>query len=305
MNDTPEPPTRLVNMNHLGRALLEYDRSAGRDAVRLQLQPAGDDARSEPGAARAAARGPLHRRLRAGRSPTRRATPTSCCRRRRSSRTTTSRRATARSACSSCGRSIEPVGEARPNAEVFSELAARLGVGDGRGGDRHAAAHRRPAAAAIGGGAAGARRRRRRRIDGAPVQFVDVFPLTPDRQGPPVPGRRSIDRRRRALRLPARSRQPSQYPLALISPASEKTMSSTLGELRERAAVLQMHPPDAAARGLAHGRSGPRLQRARRSPVPASRSTRTSGPARCRSRRASGARAPTTARRPTRSCPTR
>ena len=25
MNDTPEPPTRIVNMNHLGRALLEYD----------------------------------------------------------------------------------------------------------------------------------------------------------------------------------------------------------------------------------------------------------------------------------------
>ena len=24
LNDTPEPPTRLVNMNHLGRALLEY-----------------------------------------------------------------------------------------------------------------------------------------------------------------------------------------------------------------------------------------------------------------------------------------
>src|SRR5919107_1234511 len=25
MNDTPEPATRVVNMNHLGRALLEYD----------------------------------------------------------------------------------------------------------------------------------------------------------------------------------------------------------------------------------------------------------------------------------------
>ena len=33
-----------------------------------------------------------------------------------------------------------------------------------------------------------------------------------------------------------------RYPLALISPASEKTITSTLGELRERAAVLQMHP---------------------------------------------------------------
>ena len=42
-----------------------------------------------------------------------------------------------------------------------------------------------------------------------------------------------------------------RHPLALISPASEKTVSSTLGELRSRAAVLQMHPQDAAARGLA------------------------------------------------------
>ena len=45
----------------------------------------------------------------------------------------------------------------------------------------------------------------------------------------------------------------AEYPLALISPASEKTISSTLGELRERAAILQMHPLDAEARGLATG----------------------------------------------------
>jgi anaerobic selenocysteine-containing dehydrogenase len=42
-----------------------------------------------------------------------------------------------------------------------------------------------------------------------------------------------------------------QYPLALISPASEKSVSSTLAELRQRPAVLQMHPDDAGARGLA------------------------------------------------------
>ena len=47
--------------------------------------------------------------------------------------------------------------------------------------------------------------------------------------------------------------QTEQYPLALISPASEKTISSTLGELRERAGMLQMHPTDAAARHLAQG----------------------------------------------------
>ena len=42
------------------------DRPAGEGAVRLQLQPAGDGAGSEPRAPRAGARGPLHRRLRPG-----------------------------------------------------------------------------------------------------------------------------------------------------------------------------------------------------------------------------------------------
>ena len=62
-----------------------------------------------------------------------------------------------------------------------------------------------------------------------------------------------------------------QYPLALISPASEKTVSSMLGELRERPGMLQMHPSDAEARGLAHRRSRARLQRSRRSAVPGRR----------------------------------
>ena len=55
-------PTRVVNMNQLGRALTEYRRSAGVGAVRLQLQPARDRARSEPRAAGPRARGSVHRR---------------------------------------------------------------------------------------------------------------------------------------------------------------------------------------------------------------------------------------------------
>ena len=42
-----------------------------------------------------------------------------------------------------------------------------------------------------------------------------------------------------------------QFPLALISPATEKSVSSTLAELRERAAMLHIHPDDASARGIA------------------------------------------------------
>ena len=45
------------------------------------------------------------------------------------------------------------------------------------------------------------------------------------------------------------------YPLALISPASEHTISSTLGEHRPGIVKLKMHPEDARARSIADGDS--------------------------------------------------
>ena len=62
--DAPEPATRVVNMNHLGRALTEYDDPPVKRAVRLQLQPGGDRARSAARPARPRARGSVHGRLR-------------------------------------------------------------------------------------------------------------------------------------------------------------------------------------------------------------------------------------------------
>ena len=44
-----------------------------------------------------------------------------------------------------------------------------------------------------------------------------------------------------------------EYPLSLISPATEKTINSSLGELRRGAASLHMHPDDAEPRGLSTG----------------------------------------------------
>ena len=44
-----------------------------------------------------------------------------------------------------------------------------------------------------------------------------------------------------------------RYPLALISPSSERTISSTLGELPRPDVKLLMHPDDAQERGLADG----------------------------------------------------
>ena len=138
-------------------------------------------------------------------------------------------------------------------------------------------------------------------FDGAPIQFVDVFPLTADRKVHLFPD--ELDRQAPGGLYgyqpdPATER----YPLALISPASEKTVSSTLGELRKRAAMLQMHPLDATARGLSHD-DPVRVFNDLGEVQCRWRSTRTSGRARCRSRRACGARAPTTARRPMRWCP--
>jgi anaerobic selenocysteine-containing dehydrogenase len=145
---------------------------------------------------------------------------------------------------------IEPPGEARSNPEVFSQLAERLGLGQAETETETLLriAGRLPNATGsqlLEHGSATPP------FDGRPVQFVDVFPLTPDQK---------IDLFPAALAAEAPAGlygfQPDpgtdRYPLALISPASEKTITSTLGELRERPGMLHMHPSDAAERGLAH-----------------------------------------------------
>ena len=144
---------------------------------------------------------------------------------------------------------IEPVGEARPNPEVFSELAARLGFGE-------AEEETDTLLRIVGrmppqvGGELMERGAATPPFGGHPVQFVDVFPLTADRKIDLFPA--ALEKEAPAG-LYAFQPDPAteRYPLALISPASEKTVSSMLGELRERAAALHMHPSDAAERGLA------------------------------------------------------
>jgi anaerobic selenocysteine-containing dehydrogenase len=143
---------------------------------------------------------------------------------------------------------IEPVGESRPNAEVFSELAARLGIGDA---EQETDTLLRVASRLPGNVSSELMERGSVTppFNGAPIQFVDVFPRTEDQKVHLFPP--ELDAQA-PLGLYGFQPDPAteRYPLALISPASEKTVSSTLGELRERAAVLQMHPSDAEARGL-------------------------------------------------------
>ena len=145
---------------------------------------------------------------------------------------------------------IEPVGESRPNVVVFGELAARLGVGDEEdetdtllrvaaglpeadcrrrdGTARGGAPSGRPPGADGGRAAANARR-----------------------EDPSLSRSRSRRRARSTATRPTRRRR--LYPLALISPASEKTVSSTFGQLRRNIARLQIHPDDAESRGITEG----------------------------------------------------
>ena len=146
---------------------------------------------------------------------------------------------------------IEQVAESRPNVEVFSELTRRLELerADDPAGELEAMlevlnAIPEPHAEQL-------RRdwKAKAPFDGRPVQFVDVFPNTPDQKVQLFPD--TLDHEA-PLGLYGFQPDPGtpEYPLALISPASERTVSSTLGELPRPTVVVEIHPDDAAARDI-------------------------------------------------------
>ncbi len=149
---------------------------------------------------------------------------------------------------------VDPVGEARSNADVFGELAARLGLlqeGEPKGELDVTLRILRDLPPAIGADLQEGRSATPP-WSGAPIQFVDVFPRTSDGRAHLCP--EALDAAHPAglytyLPDPATT----EYPLALISPASERTVSSTLGELPRPEVRLLMHPDDALARGLKDG----------------------------------------------------
>ena len=153
-------------------------------------------------------------------------------------------------------RVIPPQGEALPNTEIFRRLAARFGFTDPcfRATDAELMDDALdPADPRLGGA----------RPSGIPtdralamtaqgqefVLFGNVFPKTPsgkvelvstylhNKYGAALPDYRPVE---------------SAYPLALISPASDKRITGTFGGCRDSAAPppLEMHPDDAKARGL-------------------------------------------------------
>ena len=149
---------------------------------------------------------------------------------------------------------IDAVGEARSNADVFGELATRLGLLEeheptgeldlmvrvldqlpyGIGDDLRNGVSPTPP------------------FGCAPIQFVDVLPKTPDGKVHLFPEDLEASAPIGLYRFqpdPATER----FPLTLISPASDRTISSTLGELLRPDVKLSMHPDDANLRGLADG----------------------------------------------------
>jgi anaerobic selenocysteine-containing dehydrogenase len=155
---------------------------------------------------------------------------------------------------------VDPVaaapGEARPNYEVFTELTHRLGLARPDDAEEPAAYER----ALLGN--SDANRAVLAALDGstiadapcgaAPVQFVDVFPNTTDGKVHLVPAELDAEA---PQGLYAWQPDPAtaETPLALISPATNRTISSYLGHLRRGTIPLEMHPEDAAARGLGDG----------------------------------------------------
>lgn len=146
---------------------------------------------------------------------------------------------------------IQPVGESRSNQELFRELGTRLGQAEpddlGEPGALIDASRRMPAGL---GEALLAGQTMSPPADGRPVQFVDVWPKTEDAKIHLWPESLVAQGPLLTYRPDPRT---ATCPLALISPASEHTITSTLGELRPGVAKLKMHPEDAHPRALGDG----------------------------------------------------
>jgi len=157
---------------------------------------------------------------------------------------------------------VPPQGESLPNTEIFRRLAARFGFDDAclkasdaelmddavdpadsrLGGLRPSAI---PTTGAVPMSAP----------DGKPkVLFENVRPGTPSGKIE-LKSEALAQRWGKGALYPEWRERSAEQPLMLISPASDKRISSTLGGLAgsRKAPPLLMHPHDAAARGLAGG----------------------------------------------------
>ncbi len=151
---------------------------------------------------------------------------------------------------------IDAVGESRPNPEVFGQLLTALGL-DGDEGPQGELETMMQVLGSLPGSLADDMKNEREPVPPcgpAPVQMVDAAPGTADGKIHLCPDdldRSSAKGLYRFLPNPLSA----DFPLTLITPATDRTISSTLGELRGPDAALVMHPLDSRARGLEEGAS--------------------------------------------------
>lgn len=169
-----------------------------------------------------------------------------------------------------CRPLIEPVGQSRPNYQVFAELCDRMGLSR----DDDPRAPHELFDRVLGANGQAERIRGEMSASGVaapdcgphPVQFVDVFPRTADRKVHLVPPALDVEagngqpgglyRYREDAANGESTKQPgrpSHELLTLISPATSRTITSYLGQLVKRQVPLELSPADAAARGIQDG----------------------------------------------------
>lgn len=149
---------------------------------------------------------------------------------------------------------IEPVGESRANNDVFLDLIRRLGLGK----EEDPADDLEAMLASLAGlpPAIGDELRETWQATppygGRPVQFGDVFPRTSDGKVHLCPADLDTEA---PMGLYGYQPDPGseRYPFALISPASERTVSSTLGELTRPDVVVEINPQDAGPHHIEDG----------------------------------------------------
>jgi anaerobic selenocysteine-containing dehydrogenase len=85
----------------------------------------------------------------------------------------------------------------------------------------------------------------------SPLPFVDVFPSTSDGKIHLVPA--ALDREAHGLYTYRPDPGTERFPLALISPAIARQISSTFGQLSDAPATIEIAHDDAVARGISDG----------------------------------------------------
>lgn len=156
---------------------------------------------------------------------------------------------------------IPPVGESLPNTEIFRRLAARFGfdepcfratdselMDDAVDGDDPRLGGIRPSRLPL------ASARNMTAPDGASpiVPFATVFPTTPSGKAELASELTEV---KRGFRVPVYRKLESTWPLWLITPSSADRTNATFGSHEASSGMppMEIHPDDAAARGIADG----------------------------------------------------